>query len=101
MTSIAKRQVVNQILQGKKPPYVPWSISLTLEAQEKLQQHGLQMGHANWREFILPELKRMYGTVRKAGKHVFIHSCGDVDELFDDLVDAGLNCFNPFQPGYP
>ena len=27
-----------------------------------------------------------------------IHSCGDVDELFDDLVEAGLNCFNPFQP---
>jgi uroporphyrinogen decarboxylase len=29
---------------------------------------------------------------------VFIHSCGDVDELFDDLVGIGLNCFNPFQP---
>ena len=27
-----------------------------------------------------------------------IHSCGDVDELFDDLIAAGLNCFNPFQP---
>ena len=27
-----------------------------------------------------------------------IHSCGDVDELFDDLVEAGVNCFNPFQP---
>jgi uroporphyrinogen decarboxylase len=40
----------------------------------------------------------MYGKVREAGKDVFIHSCGDVDELFDDLVDIGLNCFNPFQP---
>jgi uroporphyrinogen decarboxylase len=40
----------------------------------------------------------MYGEVRRAGKFVMIHSCGDVDELFDDLVDAGLNCFNPFQP---
>jgi len=29
---------------------------------------------------------------------VFIHSCGDVDELFEDLVGIGLNCFNPFQP---
>jgi len=29
---------------------------------------------------------------------VFIHSCGDVDELFDDLIDIGLSCFNPFQP---
>lgn len=27
-----------------------------------------------------------------------IHSCGDVDELFDGLVAPGVNCFNPFQP---
>ncbi len=62
------------------------------------QQQGLQMGPGLWREFILPELKRMYGAVRAAGKKVFIHSCGDVDELFDDLIEAGVNCFNPFQP---
>ncbi len=62
------------------------------------QQIGLQMGPAAWREFIFPELKRMYAEARKAGKYVSIHSCGDVDELFDDLVSIGLNCFNPFQP---
>jgi uroporphyrinogen decarboxylase len=62
------------------------------------QQHGLQMGRELWLEFIQPVLKRMYGTVRDAGRKVFIHSCGDVDELFDDLIGIGLNCFNPFQP---
>ena len=62
------------------------------------QQQGLQMGPCIWREFIYPELKRMYSVVREAGKYVFIHSCGDVDELFDDLIGIGLNCFNPFQP---
>ena len=62
------------------------------------QQTGLQMGPALWREFIKPELTRMYAEVRKAGKYVMIHSCGKVDELFDDLIDIGLNCFNPFQP---
>ena len=62
------------------------------------QQRGLQMGPRIWREFIMPELKRMYSHVRKAGKFVFIHSCGKVDELFDDLIEIGLNCFNPFQP---
>jgi uroporphyrinogen decarboxylase len=61
-------------------------------------QRGLQMGPVSWREFILPVLKRMYGFVRSADKYVMIHSCGDVDELFDDLVEIGLNCFNPFQP---
>ncbi|MBN1873830.1 MAG: uroporphyrinogen-III decarboxylase-like protein [Anaerolineae bacterium] len=62
------------------------------------QQRGLQMGPRLWHEFIYPVLRRMYGAVRDAGKYVFIHSCGDVDELFDDLVAIGLNCFNPFQP---
>jgi uroporphyrinogen decarboxylase len=62
------------------------------------QQHGLIMGPRFWKEFIYPQLKRMYLVVREAGKFVSIHSCGDVDELFDDLVDLGLNCFNPFQP---
>jgi len=62
------------------------------------QQHGLQMGPALWREFIYPELRRMYDAVQQAGKYISIHSCGDVDELFDDLIGIGLNCFNPFQP---
>jgi len=62
------------------------------------QQRGLQMGPRLWRSLIRPELERMYGVVRTAGKFVMIHSCGDVDELFDDLVSIGLDCFNPFQP---
>ncbi len=62
------------------------------------QQRGLQMGPRLWAEFIRPELKRMYSAVRDAGKYVTIHSCGKVDELFDDLIEIGLNCFNPFQP---
>lgn len=62
------------------------------------QQKGLIMGYDIWKEFIYPRLKRMYGHVRAAGKYVMIHSCGDVDELFDDLIDIGLNSFNPFQP---
>lgn len=62
------------------------------------QQRGLIMGPRHWKRFIFPVLKRMYAEVRQAGKYVFIHSCGDVDELFPDLVSIGLNCFNPFQP---
>jgi uroporphyrinogen decarboxylase len=62
------------------------------------QQHGLIMGPKLWRRFILPRVQRMYGAVKQNGKRVFIHSCGDVDELFPDLIAAGLDVFNPFQP---
>ena len=61
-------------------------------------QRGLQMGPRLWRAFIYPVLRRMYAAVHAEGKYVFIHSCGDVDEVFPDLIEIGLNCFNPFQP---
>ena len=62
------------------------------------QQRGLIMGIEIWREFIQPYLAKIFKVVKEAGKYVFIHSCGDVDELFDPLVEIGLNNFNPFQP---
>ncbi len=61
-------------------------------------QVGLIMGLSHWRHFIKPCLKRMFEPVRSAGKVVFMHSCGCVASLFDDLVEVGLNVFNPFQP---
>lgn len=61
-------------------------------------QVGLQMGYRLWREFIYPEINRMYKVVKDKGKFVCIHCCGDVDELFDELIEIGLDLFNPFQP---
>jgi len=62
------------------------------------EQRGLIMGYDFWKEFIYPYLKKTYKAVKDNGKFVFIHSCGNVEELFDDLIDIGLDCFNPFQP---
>ncbi len=62
------------------------------------QQRGLLMGYRCWREFLFPVLRDMFKAVTDAGKFVFIHSCGDVASLLDDLAGIGLACFNPFQP---
>ncbi len=62
------------------------------------QQTGLILGPSLWHEFIYPRVQRMYSAVHAHNKYVFIHSCGKVESLFDDLIAAGLNCFNPFQP---
>ncbi len=34
-------------------------------------------------------------AVKAGGKCVFIHSCGDVQELFPDLIEAGLDVLQP------
>lgn len=62
------------------------------------QQHGMIMGPAHWRRFIRPCLERMYARIKSHGKYVSIHSCGDIREVLGDLIDIGLDMFNPFQP---
>lgn len=62
------------------------------------QQQGLIMGPALWRKYIKPRVARLYEMVRQAGKKVFIHCCGKVDEIFPDLIEVGVDVFNPFQP---
>jgi len=61
-------------------------------------QRGLIMGRALWKELIGPRVRQMYQAVKARGKRVFIHSCGKVDELFPDLIECGVDVFNPFQP---
>jgi uroporphyrinogen decarboxylase len=62
------------------------------------QQKGLIMGPALWREFIKPRLKKMYDRVKEHGMYVAQHSCGDISEVFPDLVELGLDIYNTFQP---
>jgi len=61
-------------------------------------QRGVMMGPDLWRRFLKPRLARQYAKAHEHGRPVFIHSCGAVSELFDDLIEIGVDCFNPFQP---
>ena len=95
------RDLLNQIAEYNIAQFTAafrYDIDAVMFGDDWGQQHGLQMGPRLWREFIYPVLKRTYAAAVKEGKKIIIHSCGDVDELFDDLVGIGLNCFNPFQP---
>lgn len=51
-----------------------------------------------WREFVLPRFARLCAAAREAGLLVSHHSCGAVEPLLDDMVAAGVNVFDPFQP---
>jgi uroporphyrinogen decarboxylase len=62
------------------------------------QQRGLIMGPVLWREFVKPRIAKLYGLVKSSGRRVFIHSCGNIAELFPDLIECGVDVFNPFQP---
>lgn len=61
-------------------------------------QRGLLMSPAAWRKFIKPCMQRIYDQAHQQGYDVFIHSCGNNTLIMDDLIEIGVNVFNPFQP---
>ena len=61
-------------------------------------QTGLLMGPRAWAEFIEPRIRQMYSLARSKGKLVFIHCCGKVDRVFPELIECGVDVFNPYQP---
>ena len=62
------------------------------------QQRGLIMGPEHWRRFIKPRMARLYARVKSKGLFVLQHSCGDCRDIFTDLLDIGLDCYQTFQP---
>ena len=62
------------------------------------QSQGLIMGPDRWRQFVKPRLARLFARVKDAGKAVYLHSDGQVDAIFEDLIEIGLDVYNPLQP---
>ncbi|MFQ3548469.1 MAG: uroporphyrinogen decarboxylase family protein [Armatimonadota bacterium] len=62
------------------------------------QQKGTIMGPNYWREFIKPYVAKMYAKVKEKDKFIIQHSCGDIEEIFPDLIEIGLDVYQTFQP---
>lgn len=62
------------------------------------QTPGLIMGPKNWRRFLKPRLKIMYERIKSKNRYVIQHSCGNILELYPELIEIGLDVHNTFQP---
>lgn len=61
-------------------------------------QHGPLMSQELWRERLRPHLARLFAKTREYGWTVMLHCCGAVECLLPDLIELGVEVFNPFQP---
>ena len=54
-------------------------------------QHQLMISPASWRELWKPRYARVYRAAHEAGLLTFLHSCGDITAILDDLIEVGLD----------
>jgi uroporphyrinogen decarboxylase len=58
---------------------------------------GPLMSPEHFREFILPEFRRMVQAFRGYGVPVFMHNDGNIRIFMDDLVATGINGYHPVE----
>ena len=61
-------------------------------------QNDLIMSPTAWRNMIKRGEKVQYDLIKAHDKHVFVHSCGNVNRILEDIVELGVDVLNPVQP---
>ncbi|MBI4580459.1 MAG: hypothetical protein HY718_12195 [Planctomycetes bacterium] len=51
-----------------------------------------------FREFFRPRYQRWFDEIKAAGMHPWMHSCGRINEILEELIDCGLEVVNCQQP---
>lgn len=51
-----------------------------------------------WDEFFKPRYKRVFDACKDAGWHVWMHSCGRINQIIPSLIDIGCDVLNLQQP---
>ncbi|MHA1688970.1 MAG: uroporphyrinogen decarboxylase family protein [Promethearchaeota archaeon] len=60
--------------------------------------HRLQMSLEMWRSLVKPTLSEHVEIVHKSGVKCVLHSCGNVEVLFDEFVEIGLDGVESLKP---
>jgi uroporphyrinogen decarboxylase len=59
---------------------------------------GLMFSPQMWRTFIKPRLAMIFDHCHERGVYVGLHSDGRIQALFPELIEIGLDIFNPLEP---
>jgi len=50
-----------------------------------------------WRRHYKPQLQRICRAIRAAGLKAIYHGCGNASAVFEDMIEAGVDMYNPLE----
>lgn len=59
--------------------------------------NGMFFSPDYWRSVYKPQLKRICDAVHAAGLKTIYHGCGNASPVFDDMIEAGVDAYNPLE----
>ncbi len=59
--------------------------------------HGMFFSPDYWRSVYMPQLKRICDTIHAAGLKTLYHGCGNASMVYEDMIKAGVDAYNPLE----
>ncbi|HOW18469.1 MAG TPA: uroporphyrinogen decarboxylase family protein, partial [Phycisphaerae bacterium] len=50
-----------------------------------------------WRDVYKPQLKRICDVIHAAGLKAIYHGCGNASAVYEDMIEAGVDAYNPLE----
>jgi len=61
-------------------------------------QLALMISPVMWRKFFKPRYARIFAEMHRLGMDVLFHSCGNITQIVEDLIEIGVDILDPLQP---
>ena len=58
---------------------------------------GMLFSPAQWRSLFKPSIAKIGTFLQGKGIHFWMHSCGNAEQIFDDLIECGVQVINPLE----
>ncbi|MFO7637074.1 MAG: uroporphyrinogen decarboxylase family protein [Clostridia bacterium] len=87
------------MLEGMIDNYGRLGVDAVFFCEDWGTQDRLLISPAMWRDIYKPIFKRLCGRAHRHGMKVFMHSCGYIYEILDDLIESGVDVLQLDQPG--
>ena len=58
---------------------------------------GMFFSPQYWRDVYKPQLTRICTAIHAAGLKTIYHGCGNCLPVFEDMIEAGVDCYNPLE----
>ena len=59
--------------------------------------HGMLFSPDYWRTVYKPQLTRICAAAHAHGLKTVYHGCGNASKIFEDMIEAGVDCYNPLE----
>ncbi len=91
---------ITKIRIGQAREFARAGVDVLRLGDDIVSQQGLMFSRETYREFFLPRIQRIVAAAKEVNPEIiiFMHSCGKVEDMIDDLIEAGVEVLNPVQP---